>query len=159
MTYHDHSGHGFTENPYFDRQEFECRCGCGYAVVDARLLEMLTAYRVYFDAPMIITSGARCLAHNAKVGGAAPKLDADHKPIWGTGSQHLWGMAADIVVSGVSPHTVYTVIASAMDADGGWGGLGEYREFTHVDVRKKKSRWRGHGVVNYVRDENGEDLA
>lgn len=159
MTYRDNGGDGFTENPYFDRKEFACKCGCGYAVVDAKLLELLTTYRSFFNAPMYITSGARCLTHNAKVGGAAPKLDADHKPIWGTGSQHLWGMAADIVVDGVSPHTVHTMLAQGMDAGEGWGGLGEYREFTHVDVREKKSRWRGYGVINYVPDENGEDLA
>ncbi len=129
---------GFIENPFFDRREFCCSCGCGYAVVDARLLELLTAYRIYFDAPMIITSGARCLKHNAHVGGAAPKLDADHQPIWGTGSQHLWGKAADFKVKGYKPEEVYDVIDMVMTH---WGGLGLYSGWVHVDVRDDKARW------------------
>ena len=149
------SDSGFKENPFFDRREFYCSCGCGYAVVDARLLELLTTFRAHFDTPIYITSGARCLAHNAKVGGAAPKLDVDHKPIWGTGSQHLWGLAADIVVDGVSPRTVYELMDEVLE---GSCGLGEYRGFTHIDVRKKKARWRGYGVVNYL-PSNGEDMA
>lgn len=149
MTYRDNPNDGFRENPFFDRKEFACKCGCGYAVVDARLLELLTVYRSYFDAPMTITSGARCLTHNAKVGGAAPQLDADHQPIWGTGSQHLWGRAADIVVDGVSPSEVYNAFVGGLT---GWGGLGQYREFTHVDVRPKMARWKGNGVVNYIHD-------
>ena len=153
----DDKSTGFTENPYFDRKEFACKCGCGYAVVDARLLELLTIFRIYLDTPIFITSGARCYAYNKTVGGAHPKLDADHNPIWGTGSQHLWGLAADIVVVGVPPHDVYELMDESMK---GSCGLGEYREFVHFDVRQNgPARWRGDGVINYIKDKNGEDLA
>ena len=67
----------------------------------------------------------------------------------------MWGLAADIVVAGVSPHTVYELMDEVLK---GSCGLGEYREFTHLDVRQNgPARWRGEGVVNYIKD--GADLA
>ena len=53
-------------------------------------------------------------------------------------SQHLYGVAADITVAGVRPDEVY---AFADEYLSGWGGVGRYKTFTHVDVREKKSRW------------------
>lgn len=135
---------GFSENPYFNREEFACGCGCGYAVVDAKLLETLTTLRYYWAAPITITSGARCLAHNKYVGGSAPKLDANHEPISGTGSQHLWGKAADFVVKGVSPREVYVLLDKLFE---GWAGLGQYQTFIHFDVRATPARWKDSSVV------------
>jgi uncharacterized protein YcbK (DUF882 family) len=73
---------------------------------------------------MYITSGYRCSSYNAAVGGASS-------------SQHLYGKAADIKVSGVSSSTV----ANKAESIFANGGLGRYSSFTHVDIRGYKARW------------------
>ena len=110
---------------YFKRSEFACKCGCGFATVDVELLSLLTEIRVYFNAPVIINSGCRCLEHNTNIGGS-------------DGSKHMLGIAADIVVKGVSSIDVYTFIGFNV---GNKYGLGSYNTFTHIDVRPDKARW------------------
>ena len=56
--------------------------------VDSELVQVLQAIRDHFGAPVVITSGYRTAAHNKAVGGAVY-------------SQHQYGRAADIRVSGV----------------------------------------------------------
>ena len=75
------------------------------------------------NKPMKITSGYRTAAHNKAVGG---------KP----SSYLLKGMAADFVVDGISPAKVQGILK---DWD---GGMGQSTEFTHLDIRKYKARWR-----------------
>lgn len=116
---------GMPENPYFRRAEFECKCGCGGNTVDFRLLEVLTMLRAAYSSPITITSGYRCAEHNKAVGGS-PK------------SQHLVGKAADIVVTAVAPKEVYDLLDEVMQ---GWGGVGLYDGFVHLDVRCKPARW------------------
>ena len=57
-------------------------------------------------------------------------------------SQHQYGRAADIRVSGVP---VEQLAAYAETLLPGTGGIGRYpaKGFVHVDVRKAKSRWAG----------------
>lgn len=117
---------------YFKRSEFACKCGrCGGFPVepDEDLVRLLEKIREHFNAPVTISSGIRCKAHNSSpaVGGA-------------TNSQHLYGTAADIKVKGVDPAKV---VAYAETLLSGTGGIGTYNTFTHVDVRKTKSRWNG----------------
>jgi len=112
---------------HFSRHEFACGCGCGFSAVDAVLLSVLEVIRVHFDAPITITSACRCPAYNAKVGGVKE-------------SQHVKGLAADIVVQGVAPGDVYNAVHSMFPDR---LGLGVYDDFVHVDVRAVKARWRG----------------
>lgn len=111
-----------TEN--FTLAEFACRC-CGAAKIDPELVRKLQQLRDRIGKPITITSGYRCPAHNKAVGGAA-------------NSQHLYGTAADIVVKGMSPATV----ADHAEVIG-FGGIGRYAGFTHVDTRATKARWNG----------------
>lgn len=110
---------------YFKREEISCKCGCGFDTIDADLLAVLDGARVYFDAPIYITSSARCGSHNTKVGGEED-------------SQHLVGKAVDIVVKGVTPETVQDYFLNKYPNS---KGIGSYREFTHIDVRDGKARW------------------
>ena len=48
--------------------------------------------------------------------------------------------AADIVVKGVTPAKVAAYANTLLQES---GGIGEYRNFVHIDVRHEKSRWRG----------------
>lgn len=114
-------------SPHFSREEFACKCGCGFNVVDVKLLELLSVIRYHFNAPVTINSANRCELHNTAIGGSY-------------GSKHKKGIAADIVVKGVTPENVYKFVDSYMPIS---GGIGLYDSFTHVDVRDKKARWRG----------------
>jgi uncharacterized protein YcbK (DUF882 family) len=111
---------------HFDRSEFRCECGCGFDTVDTDLLRILEVIRSHFDRPITINSGCRCPSHNFAVGS-------------GDNSQHLYGRAADIVVSGIDPSLVYELVDQM-----GIGGAGEYDTFTHVDSRTNgPARWEG----------------
>lgn len=84
----------------------------------------LQLFRDLIRRPIRITSGYRSIAYNAKIGGAP-------------NSYHVLGMAADIVVDGMSPKDVQSYLKH-------WsGGLGSYDTFTHVDIREEKVRWFG----------------
>lgn len=56
---------------YFTDKELMCKCGCGTLNVNPVFLEALELTRSEYGKPMMVTSGARCKAHNKKVGGAA----------------------------------------------------------------------------------------
>ena len=109
----------------FKSTEFDCKgkgC-CNKTLIEAQLVEKLQKIRDHFGAAVIINSGYRCSKHNRAVGGVV-------------NSKHLTGMAADIIVRGISPKDV------AAYADKiGFKGIGLYKTFTHVDTRKTKARW------------------
>ena len=72
----------------FRAKEFACKDGTDPLFVDSELVQVLQAIRDHFGVPVVITSGYRTAAHNRAVGGAVY-------------SQHQYGRAADIRVSGV----------------------------------------------------------
>ena len=109
---------------HFRRHEFACKCGCGLDAVDAELLAVLDRMRRHFNAPVIVTSGCRCVDHNRAVGGAG-------------GSYHLRGQAADVIAMGRAPEQVAEWLM-AMHPDR--YGIGNYRRWTHIDVRQSKAR-------------------
>ena len=80
---------------------------------------------LFGNASIVINSGYRPPAINRAVGGAS-------------NSQHLYGAAADIVVSGCRPHDVYKRLNSW---HGSKGGLGDGASFTHIDLRGYRARF------------------
>lgn len=96
------------------------------------LMQQLQVIRNYFRSQIIITSGYRSPEHNQNVGGS-------------TTSMHLCGMAADLVVVGLSPNEVQEGIERLMSTgqiiD---GGLGRYNTFTHYDIGRRR-RWDKRG--------------
>lgn len=112
----------------FSRHEFKCNCGdCDYDTVDAELVVVLQGLREAYNARVTITSGNRCPAYNKEVGGSNK-------------SYHVRGRAADIVVEGISPDEIYQYLEWKYPDQ---YGLGYYEDFTHIDTRSKKARWRG----------------
>jgi len=107
----------------FSRHEFACKCGCGYDTVDWELLQKLEEIRAVFDRRITVNSACRCPTHNAAVGGS-------------DNSQHLFGRAVDIVVDGTPPALVHEAAEQL-----GFGGIGEYDTFTHIDTRAGYARW------------------
>lgn len=91
-----------------------------------RLADYLEDVRSRFGkASIVINSGYRPPAVNAAVGGVS-------------NSQHLYGTAADIVVSGFRPHEVYQHLNQW---HGSKGGLGDGASFTHIDLRGYRARF------------------
>lgn len=54
---------------YFTDDELNCNCGCG-AMPSDRLIEKLYAVRILYNKKIFVTSCARCLSYNKKIGGA-----------------------------------------------------------------------------------------
>jgi uncharacterized protein YcbK (DUF882 family) len=117
-----------TLSTYFRRQEFACKCGCGFDTIDAGLIRILEAVRREFHTPVYINSACRCEAHNKVVGGSPT-------------SQHVKGRAADIRVPGRTSSEVAKFVEEFMDGE---GGIGVYETFVHVDSRTEgPARWKG----------------
>lgn len=111
----------------FRVKEFACSDGSDPIFIADELVGILQKIRTHFGRAVTITSAYRTPSRNSAVGGTAY-------------SQHLYGTAADIKVSGVSPKQVATFAEKLMPHS---GGIGIYSSFTHIDVRANKSRWRG----------------
>ena len=130
MTYKRGDKTPLTEN--FLRKEFDCKCGKCNTKHDPELSHKLQIMREHFGKSIIITSGYRCLVHNANVGGASK-------------SYHTLGMAADIIVVDVNTSEVCKFAESI-----GFYGIGIYDDgYVHVDTRPKecKAFWRNHEQI------------
>lgn len=111
----------------FKVREFACTDGSDPIFIDSDLVDILQKIRAHFGKPVTINSAYRTPGKNKACGGT-------------TYSQHLYGKAADIKISGVAPETVATYAEKLMPKS---GGIGIYNAFVHVDVRSTRARWRG----------------
>ena len=111
----------------FKVKEFASTDGSDPIFIAPELVEVLQKIRTHFNKSITINSAFRTAARNAAVGGEKY-------------SQHLYGTAADIVISGIAPKQVAEYAETLMPNT---GGIGIYSNFTHIDVRKTKSRWNG----------------
>ena len=78
---------------YFRRKEFRCPCPrCGGFPVEPEetLVRLADQVREHFGAPVMVSSGVRCQAHNDELPGSAKN------------SYHVKGKAMDFCVRGVS---------------------------------------------------------
>lgn len=111
----------------FKVREFRCRDGSDAIFVSQELIEVLQKVRTHFGKAVTITSAYRTPTHNEVSNGVED-------------SQHLYGLAADITVKGVTPKKVAAYVETLMSDK---GGIGIYDGFVHIDVRSKKARWNG----------------
>jgi uncharacterized protein YcbK (DUF882 family) len=111
---------------HFQRSEFACKCGCGFTAADAELVAVLNDAREYFNAPITITSGCRCEKHNTAIGGAK-------------NSQHTKGIAADIIIKGVSSDSVKNYFLTKYPDR--YGIAERAGSFVHIDMRDAPTRW------------------
>lgn len=116
----------------FTRDEFECQCGkCTSQMIDTELVDKLQRIRDVLGVPLKITSGYRCIVHNAsKNVGGSPN------------SKHRYGMAADWRTEN---RNINPVALGILAQDVGFGGIGIYWHrmgaFCHVDTRQAKATW------------------
>jgi len=101
----------------FDRSEFACGCGCGYDDIDLKLVDKLQMLRDLVGKPVIVTSGCRCTLYNRHIGGVIS-------------SPHLEGLAADIIVDGMTPLTL-AVLANRIHNI----RIGIYPAHIHIDIK------------------------
>lgn len=111
----------------FTVKEFACSDGTDTVFISLALVNLLQKIRNHFGKAVIINSAYRTEAHNKSIGGAAY-------------SQHKYGLAADIHINGVTPKEIAAYVETLMPSS---GGIGIYKSFVHVDVRRVKSRWNG----------------
>ena len=111
----------------FRVREFACTDGSDPIFIDTELVTVLQKIREHFGKSVVITSAYRTPTKNKACGGA-------------TYSQHLYGRAADVKISGVSPKKVAAYAETILKNK---GGIGIYSTFIHIDVRGTKSRWNG----------------
>ena len=112
--------------PHFKVKEFACKDGSAITFIDDYIVTILEQLRKELGKPIIITSGYRTPAHNAKVGGAKY-------------SYHMRGMAVDIRVNGISAKEV----AKALDKLVEGCGIIVYESWVHLDVRDGKKYRKG----------------
>jgi hypothetical protein len=140
-----HRGRHLKITPHFSLGEFErpARPKKGFPTaapypaewIESRLrplCEALEIVRARIGKPIRIISGYRDPAYNAAIGGARK-------------SQHMAGMAVDVVVDGMRASAVHRLVLGFHE--GGEiiiGGLGLYENFVHIDIRTadRLVRWK-----------------
>lgn len=131
---------------HFDWSEFTSHDGSGFSggkVSTAQVTENVrrnmykleALRRKAGDRPVTINSGFRSVAYNTSIGAAS-------------NSMHMYGVASDIVVSGLSTYSVYRIAETC-----GYSGLESYsHSWQHVDSRIEHAYgsqfwWWESGVV------------
>lgn len=110
------------EIKHFTKDEFTCKCGCGEVPMNYDFVFTLERLRKRLDAPMVVTSGYRCLQYNKKIGGSP-------------NSQHTKGRAADIAVdNGLMRYRVVNLATLLL-----FPGIGVAKDFIHIDNREAKA--------------------
>lgn len=101
---------------YFKREEFCCKCGCGFCDITNDLVLKLDQVREEYGWSIYISSGCRCLNHNKAVKGSPT-------------SSHLICTAADLVCeSSRMRYQILPILAKYFDR------IGIGRNFIHVDI-------------------------
>lgn len=112
----------------FSRSEFACSDNCGFDEVNPELLELAQDVRDHFGRPMDVHCVCRCLKKNRSVGSKDT-------------SQHVKATAMDCHITGIDNEDIYDYVDKKLINT---GGVGLYPWGVHMDVRKRKARWRAH---------------
>jgi uncharacterized protein YcbK (DUF882 family) len=106
---------------HFKKEEFTCKCGCGFDDISYKLVLKLDHVRWRLNEKIVILSGCRCPVHNKAVGGVE-------------NSAHVKAMAADIVIT--NSRYRYKIMEGISVV--GIKRLGMYKDFIHADIDKSK---------------------
>ncbi len=127
ITLRDEPNYYVTE--HFLYNDFVCPCCDALKLIPGFYthLRLLERMRRELGFPIAVNSGYRCVRHNRAVGGAAR-------------SWHLI-FATDISPEDGSPEKLAAMHQAAERL--GFGGIGRYDTFIHLDLRPDPMRWRG----------------
>ncbi len=116
------------DTEHFKVSEFTCKCGCGYNVIDQRVIDMAETIRQELGVPVRVNSGCRCEKHNRAVGGTK-------------GSFHMKGKAADLSCS-LGALKMFEAVKRLKEEgklpDMEYCILYRGRNFIHIDCGKKR---------------------
>jgi uncharacterized protein YcbK (DUF882 family) len=115
-------GDGYKLSRNFALGEMASKDGSNLVLIHPALILALQAIRDHTGKPVAINSGYRSPQHNASLPNSAPN------------SLHMKGLAADIVIRGMTPLEV-----ASLAHDLGLGGIKAYPTFTHIDVGIKRT--------------------
>lgn len=113
----------------FKVSEFTCHCGCGFNIIDQRVIDMCQTIREALGVPVHVNSGCRCANKNKACGGS-------------DGSFHMKGKAADLSCC-LGAVKMFEAVQK-LKAEGKLPNL-EYcilyrrKNFIHIDCGKKRS--------------------
>jgi uncharacterized protein YcbK (DUF882 family) len=113
----------------FSVSEFACHCGCGFNIIDQRIIDMAQTIREAVGVPVHVNSGCRCEHRNASSGGVKGSfhtkgLAADLS--CSAGAKKLFAVVADLKARGKLPALEYAILYSQKD-------------FVHIDCGKPRS--------------------
>jgi uncharacterized protein YcbK (DUF882 family) len=114
-------GDGYKLSRNFALGEMASKDGSHLVLIHPAIILALQAIRDHTGKPVAINSGYRSPAWNTANNGAPNSL-------------HTKGMAADIVIRGMTPLEV-----ASLAHDLGLGGIKAYPTFTHIDVGIKRT--------------------
>lgn len=109
--------------PYFKKNEFDCKCGCGFNIIDKQLVLNLNRAREISNTPFVINSACRCALHNSLERGS-------------DNSSHKKGLAVDIKVNNSIDR--FNILDALLAC--GISRIGIYKNFIHCDVDDSKSQ-------------------
>ncbi len=107
----------------FTLEELQCPC-CKTGELKPEMLTRLQAIRDFLGFPLMINSGFRCQKHNQEIGGKISSF-------------HLTGEAIDIGTNHLNSTEKHHLMKAAIHF--GFGGIGIYPNFVHLDLRTGKS--------------------
>ncbi len=121
-----------TDTKNFKVSEFTCHCGCGFNIINQKVIDMAQVIRDELGVPVRVNSGCRCVNHNKKVGGVK-------------GSYHTKGLAADLACS-LGAAKIFEAckklqVAGKLSALE-YGLLYRRKNIVHIDCgKKRKNMW------------------
>ena len=105
---------------YFKDTDFLCKCGCGMDVTD-EVKTMADLIRAKAGIPLIVNSGARCIAHNKAIGASET-------------SSHTLGLAVDFKCVESGPR--YKILNAMFESH--VKRIGLHKGFIHFDLDDSK---------------------
>ncbi len=118
-------------NPEVDRK-MHCTC-CGEGQMSVGILIFLEHVSLHYNAPVILHSGPRCKAYNAKVGGSKR---SEHLIVAGEDND-----VVDFSVEGVTTKDLHMYVKGLPYANLMAIGYYPKQGFVHVDLRGHAARW------------------
>ena len=115
---------------HFTKDEMECHCGCKTCPDDGAILKLELARsnatkHVGKEFPFFITSGARCIEYNNKIGGVE-------------NSQHIPPDCNAFDISATNSHEASIIISECIKIGFTSFSYNKKENFVHVDMRPEK---------------------